>query len=718
MMRDLIGLQVGNYQLVQLLGSGGFASVYLGQHVQISTQQAAIKALHLTGVNTLKFHQEAETIASLKHPHIVRLFDFVIQQGTPFLVMDYAPNGSLCTRHATGEKVPLATVVQYVTQIADALQYAHDKHIIHRDIKPDNVLLGSRGELLLGDFGIAVISQTGRITLQSPYGLAGTPYYMSPEMFRGKPDKASDQYALGVMVYQWLSGTLPFSEGDFIQLGYQHAHESATPLRDRATFLSLEVEAVVMRALAKEPHQRFATVQDFATALEHILAEQSFHVSTQSNSILPKQNLPLIVKTLIPLVKTSTKEVDTPVALPSSSTITTLGTQSDTQAQSLPSTVRGSTPEQLTPAHSVLQHKLTRRKVVIGLATTGIAAAGCGGAIWWIFVPHPLYTYRGDSQQVFTVAWSPDSKRIASGGLKTVQVWDAADGGNVSTYREHSSPVHAVAWSPDGKRIASGSWDQTVQVWNAIDGGNIYTYRGHSDHVNAAAWSPNGIQIASGSDDKTMQVWDASNGKNIYPSREHSSPVYAVAWSPNGIRIASGCETGDQTMQIWNATDGIPLFTHQAPPVLGVSDAGSGSRPEDVANNDTTSQQTSNGSYPSQVTQYPDAVLAVAWSPNSTHIASGEYNRVQVWDATNGARLFIYQGHAGRVSTVAWSPDGKHIASGSDDKTIQVWDAINGSHLFTYRGHSDNVTAIAWSPDSKRIASASWDGTVQIWQVS
>src|SRR5437660_87746 len=130
MTKDLIGQQLGNYQLVRLLGSGGFASVYLGQHIRITTQQAAIKVLHLTEVNTQKFQQEAETIASLKHPHIVRLFDFVIEQGIPFLVMDYAPNGSLRTRHATGEKIPLATVVQYITQITDALQYAHDKHII------------------------------------------------------------------------------------------------------------------------------------------------------------------------------------------------------------------------------------------------------------------------------------------------------------------------------------------------------------------------------------------------------------------------------------------------------------------------------------------------------------------------------------------------------------------------------------------------------------
>ena len=152
MMIDLTGQEFGNYRLVKLLGSGGFASVYLGQHLRIASLQAAIKVLHLTQVDTQKFQQEAETIASLRHPHIVRLLDFHIQQGTPFLVMDHAPNGSLHKRHSSGEQLPFDVVVLYVKQIANALQYAHDKNIIHRDIKPDNVLIGPHEELLLSDF--------------------------------------------------------------------------------------------------------------------------------------------------------------------------------------------------------------------------------------------------------------------------------------------------------------------------------------------------------------------------------------------------------------------------------------------------------------------------------------------------------------------------------------------------------------------------------------
>ncbi len=269
MMKDYTGQQFGNYRIVRLLGQGGFASVYLGQHVRISAQQVAIKVLHLFDVDAQKFQDEAETTATLEHPHIVRLFDFHIEQGTPVLVMAYAPNGSLRTRHASGTKVPLASVVQYVKEIASALQYAHEQNIIHRDIKPENMLIGRHGELLLSDFGISVLSKTGRTTFQpTSYGIGGTSLYMAPEQFRGKPEKASDQYALGIAVYEWLCGTTPFTEGDFIQLGYQHTHEPIPALRDHLPSLSPRVEAVVMQALAKKPGERFSTMREFAEALE------------------------------------------------------------------------------------------------------------------------------------------------------------------------------------------------------------------------------------------------------------------------------------------------------------------------------------------------------------------------------------------------------------------------------------------------------------------
>ncbi len=265
-MNDRVGQQFGNYRLVSLLGQGGYAEVYLGQHVRLSLQ-AAIKVLHtyLTGQEAEHFSQEAETIAKLTHPCIVRILDFDVQEGVPFLVMDYAPNGSLRRRYARGSLVPLPQIVSYVKQVASALQYAHEQKFIHRDVKPENILLGRHEEVLLSDFGLAALAHsTGSLSAQEA---VGTLPYMAPEQIEGRPRAASDQYALGVVVYEWLCGSRPF-EGSVSEVMVQQLSMPPPPLRERISTISPEVEQVVLTSLAKDPKERFASVNDFAMALE------------------------------------------------------------------------------------------------------------------------------------------------------------------------------------------------------------------------------------------------------------------------------------------------------------------------------------------------------------------------------------------------------------------------------------------------------------------
>ncbi len=266
-MADRVGQQLGNYRLTRLLGQGGFAEVYLGEHIYLKSR-AALKVLHtqLSEQDEASFVQEAQTLACLSHPHIVRVLDFAVQDGTPFLVLEYAPHGTLRHRHAQGTRLPLETIVHYVQQVAAALQYAHDQRLIHRDIKPENLLLGERFDLLLSDFGLGLFS---RHTLsQSIQPAAGTAFYMAPEQIKGKPRPASDQYALGIVVYEWLTGDLPF-QGSLMEIVSQHLVTPPPPLRERVPTLSPAIEEVVLRALAKEPKQRFASVQGFALALLH-----------------------------------------------------------------------------------------------------------------------------------------------------------------------------------------------------------------------------------------------------------------------------------------------------------------------------------------------------------------------------------------------------------------------------------------------------------------
>src|SRR5579884_772741 len=197
-MADRVGQQFGNYRLTRLLGRGGFAEVYLGEHIHVR-MQTAVKVLHVQLTDELieQLREEALTIAQLEHPNIVRLMDFDIQDSIPFLVMSYAAHGSLRTHHPRGTRLPLPTIVAYVKQIAEALYYAHTrpKPVIHRDIKPENMLLGRNNEVLLTDFGLALVVQSSvdQITKE----MAGTVLYSAPEQIRGEAHRASDQYALG-----------------------------------------------------------------------------------------------------------------------------------------------------------------------------------------------------------------------------------------------------------------------------------------------------------------------------------------------------------------------------------------------------------------------------------------------------------------------------------------------------------------------------------------
>jgi serine/threonine protein kinase len=670
------GEQLGNYRLERLLGRGGFAEVYLALHVNLQ-RLAAVKVFYvsLSEKGMADFRREVQIIAALNHPHIIRIFDFDVQRGIPLLVMDYLPHGTLCQRHRRGERVPLSTVVTYVQQVADALQYAHDQRFIHRDVKPENMLIGRRNEIILSDFGIAAVTYS--LSSMTNQAFMGTIPYMAPEQIQSQAYAASDQYALAIVAYEWLSGAYPFEGSSYTEISNRHLTMAVPPLCQKVPMLPTEVERVILRALAKDPRQRFSSVQAFATAL----AEASRAMRPSAGASLshfplspPPTMLTLPSK---PVSSTPPAQAPSPIvatAPPAQTPSPITATPSQEQVKNLP------------------ERKFSRRAVMVGLAATGVAI---GGTLFWLNVVNtapksenlsqdaasriPLYTYRGHTDLVWAVLWSPDGKQIASGSIdNTVQVWDAANGEHIFTYHGHADWVRAVAWSPDGKRLASGGNDSMVQVWDAADGGHVFTYKGHTSSGRAVAWSPDGKRIASASEDSTVQVWDAVDGGNVLTYRGHANYIVnMVAWSPDGKRIASASD--DKTVQVWDAVDGGNVLTYKG---------------------------------------HANLVWAVAWSPDGKRLASGGWdNTVQVWDAADGKHGFIYKGHSHyTINTVAWSPDGRRIASGGLDKTVQVWDAADGGNVFTYKGHAEMVWVVAWSPDSKRIVSGSRDNIVQVWR--
>lgn len=288
-MAHFVGQQLGSYRVTRLLGRGGFAEVYLGEHVLVPGKQAAIKVLsdQFSDSELQGFCNEVSTIFLLVHPLIVRVLDFGVEERTPFLVMDYAPHGTLRQRHPEGTQVPLNAILCYVKQVAEALQYAHEARVIHRDIKPENLLVGPHESILLSDFGIAI--KAHRLISQTPQKITGTALYMAPEQCEGRACQASDQYALAVVVYEWLSGEPPFPGNDPISIALHHLHHPPPPLLAKVPTLAPAVEEVVLKALAKDPDERFPSVQDFATMLEaasQCTSPQSLAIDSYSPSSL------------------------------------------------------------------------------------------------------------------------------------------------------------------------------------------------------------------------------------------------------------------------------------------------------------------------------------------------------------------------------------------------------------------------------------------------
>ncbi len=281
-MANLIGKIVGKYKLIERLGSGGMAEVYKAYHPKLE-RFVSIKILHsylAEGEDFLtRFEREAKAVASLRHPHIVQIHDFDVEDDNYYMVMDYIDGGTLHARMVELSKkslyMPIDQVLSILRQVADALDYAHQKGIIHRDIKPSNILLDSAGNAFLSDFGIARI--IGGTQLTSTGSLIGTPTYMSPE--QGKGDElttVSDIYSLGVILYELLTGKVPFSS-DTTPLAIIHKHLTETPPEPRLLRpgLPAEAEQVILKALAKDPRQRYQSAGEMVQALEKALGGEA-----------------------------------------------------------------------------------------------------------------------------------------------------------------------------------------------------------------------------------------------------------------------------------------------------------------------------------------------------------------------------------------------------------------------------------------------------------
>ncbi len=338
--------------------------------------------------------------------------------------------------------------------------------------------------------------------------------------------------------------------------------------------------------------------------------------------------------------------------------------------------------------------------------------------IWDAESGKELLNLEGELAQIWSVDFSPDGKRVVgSGGDSSVQVWDANDGKELLTLSGHTGPVWSVGYSPDNTRIVSGGQDQTVRVWDAVTGLELFKIQAHPEVVRSVSFSPDGKRIVSGSDARTVKVWDAVTGQQTLEIEGHQRGVVSVSFSADSRQIVSGGQ--DHTLSVWDAATAQEklTMTGHTGAVWGVRFSPNGKRIASVSKDKTVKLwDAETGKEIITFIGHTNLIHGLSFSPDGQRIASGSRdNTVIVWDAEAVQDTLTLVGHEGSVQSVSFSADGKRIVSGSSDKTVKAWDAESGLEALTLNECAEGVEFVGFSPDGTRVVGGGGDKTVRVW---
>jgi WD40 repeat protein/class 3 adenylate cyclase/tetratricopeptide (TPR) repeat protein len=713
--------------LQEKLGEGGFGEVWLGFHEALREHRVFKFCFQADRARSLK--REVTLFRLLKervghHPNIVGVQEVFFDEPPYYIMMDYAEGQDLkawCQAQGGVEKIPLSTRLEIVAQAGDALQAAHEAGVIHRDVKPANILIGrsaeSRTELRtatraaaaaaaadqpappavapssvlvkLTDFGIGqVVSEeylsgvtragfTQTILSDSYSSQTGTQMYMAPELLAGKnASPRSDLYSLGVVLYQLLVADLRRP------LATDWAREISDPL----------LKEDLARCFAGNPQDRFAAVSQLAENLRFLdqrraaLAEQQAAAAARERAAYRRgmwRTAGIAALILAGVLWLALYALNQSRLARSES------------ARAVQQTTRAEA--------SAAESQQRRVRLNVGYGSRLLEDGDWLGSLPWF--AEALRLEQGDRAReevhrrrlaavmlqsprlehvwfhtggVNQVVFSPDGRRVAAGGNDSfARIWDVESGAASVPPLAHNGPVQVVAFSPDNRWLATGGDDFHARVWDAATGQPVTPPLEHNGALADLLFSPDGRRLLTGASEFMVRLWDIAAGQLAVPAFVHSNFVVGAAFSPEGTRVVTA--TLDGHVQFW--------------------DAGSGAR--------------ANLSWAAG-----GRLSGLSLSQDGRWLATGGDDGARVWNATNGVPVTPIIGPEESVSRLTFSPDGRWLAIAGAEHTVRVWDARTGEARSPLLHHGSYVTHLGFSPDGRWLATAASDGRARVWDVS
>jgi len=564
----------GRFRVIQLLGQGGFGRTYLAEDGDKLNEKCVVKQFvpMIQGTAGLQkalelFKREARQLQQLgHHSQIPALWAYFSENNQLYLIQQYIEGETL---EQISQKQGVWTepqVKELLTSLLPVLEFIHQQKVIHRDLKPDNIMCRPDGEYVLIDFGVAKDLSATVVYTQIGTRVGSYGYAAREQMQGGQAYPASDLYSLGATCFYLLTQVPPWEL--WLDKGYSWTKNWQKYVKQD---LSPQFKQILDQLLKKDIEDRYCSADQVLQDLQSLSPQ------------LPWQN-PICIATLT-----------------------------------------------------------------------------------------------GHSDSVWSVAFSPDGRTLASGsGDNRIKWWDVQSEREIVAFTGHSNRVYSVTFSPDGQMLASGSHDETIKLWDVQSKLKIATLTGHSSSVSSVVFSPDGRTLAIGSGDSMIKLWNVQSKRQIATLTENSMCASVrVAFSPDGRTLASG--SFKNTIKLWDVRSQRQIAT--------------------------------------LITGHSNIVLSVAFSPDGRTLASGSWDKmIGLWDVQHQRQIATLTGHSNYICYVAFSPDGRTLASGSYDKTIKLWDVQSQGEIATLTGHSGAVYSVAFSPDGRMLASGSEDKTIKLWR--